>query len=94
MNIKNSVLNYIRYAQLNWYGHVRRMDEGRLSRKKFEWCPPGRRRKGRPRNLWMLEVTTGMREEGIKNIEWVDRDEWTRKIKLWAQEDVKTSIHK
>ena len=22
MNIKNSVLDYIRYKQLNWYGHV------------------------------------------------------------------------
>ena len=30
--------------------------------KKFEWCPPGRRRKGRPGNSWMQEVTTGMRE--------------------------------
>jgi hypothetical protein len=26
MNIKNSVLDYIRHEQLNWYGHVQRMD--------------------------------------------------------------------
>ena len=26
MNIKNSLLDYIRYKQLNWYGHVQRMD--------------------------------------------------------------------
>ena len=24
---KNSVLDYIRYKYLNWYGHVQRMDE-------------------------------------------------------------------
>ena len=28
----------------------------------LEWCTPGRKRKGRTRNLWMQEVTTGMRE--------------------------------
>ena len=32
MNIKNSVLDYIRYKQLNWYGHVQRIDEERLKK--------------------------------------------------------------
>ena len=63
-NIKNSVLDYIRYKQLNWYGRVKRVDQERLPRRILEWCPPGRRRKGRPRNSWMQEVTTGMRERG------------------------------
>ena len=30
----------------------------------------------------MQEVTTGMRQKGIKNMEWVDREKWRRKIKL------------
>ena len=50
INIKNSVLGYMRYEQLNWYGHVQRMNEEGLHRKILEWCPPGRQRKGRPRN--------------------------------------------
>ena len=33
MNIKNPVLDYVRYKQLNWYGHVQRMDEERLLRR-------------------------------------------------------------
>jgi hypothetical protein len=55
INIKNSVLDYMRYKQLNWCGHVQRMDQERLPRKNLEWCPPGRLRKGRPRNSWMQE---------------------------------------
>ena len=43
-------------------------------RKVLEWCPPGGRRKGRPRNSWMQEVTTGMREKGISNMEWERRE--------------------
>ena len=63
-NIKNSVLDYIRYKQLNWYGHIQRIDKQRILRNILKWCPPGRRRRGRPRNSWMQEVTTGMRETG------------------------------
>ena len=51
-----------------------------------------KRKKGIPRNSWIQEVTTEMREKGIKNLKWVDREEWRRKIKLLAQKDVQTSI--
>ena len=82
MYIKNSVLDYIRYKQLNRYDHMQRMDEERLPRRILEWCPPGRQRKRTPRNSWMQEVTTGMREWGISDLEWVDREGWKRKINL------------
>ena len=34
MNIKNLVLDYMRYKELNWHGHVRRMNEERQFRKR------------------------------------------------------------
>ena len=77
MNIKNSVLDYIRYKQLTWYGHVQTMNQERLPRRILEWCPPRRRR-----NSWMQEVTTGMRERGIGDLKWVDREGWRKKIKF------------
>ena len=82
MNINNSVLNYVRYKHLNWYGHVKRMEQERLPRRILEWCPPGRRRNRRPRITWMQDVTTGMREQGIGDLEWVDIEEWRNKINL------------
>ena len=57
--------DYLRYKQLNWYGHVQRINEERL---------PVKRRKGRPRNSWMEEVTIGIREKEINNTEWIDRE--------------------
>ena len=67
---------------MNQYGHVQRMNEERLPRI-ILWFRPGRRRrrKGRPRNSWKQEVTV-MREKGTNNMEWIDREEWRRKIKL------------
>ena len=47
------------------------MNEERLPQKNLEWLPPGTRRKGRSRNSWMQEVTTGMREKGINDMEWI-----------------------
>ena len=82
MNIKNPVLDYRRYKQLNWYGHVQRMDQERLPRRILEWCPAGRRRNERPRSSWMQGVTTGMREREIGDLEWVDREWWGKKISL------------
>ena len=68
------------------------MEQERLPRRILEWCPPGRRRKGRPRKLWMQEVPTGVREGGIGYLEWVDREGWRKKINLlYTQKDVKTS---
>ena len=42
----------------------------------------------------MQEVTAGMREKGINNIESFDREEWRWKIKLQTQKGVKTFIYK
>ena len=33
MNVKNSVIGYVTYKQLNWYGHIRRMPEERIPRR-------------------------------------------------------------
>ena len=80
MNIKTSVLDYIRYKRLNWCGHVRRINEERLSQKILERVHL-EEEKGIPRNSWMQEVTR-MRERVINNMQWIDREEWRRKIKF------------
>ena len=67
------MLDYIRYKQLNWYGYMRRMN-GLPPQKILEGCPPGRWRKARHRKSGMQEVTTGMREKGINNMEWIDKE--------------------
>ena len=48
--------------------------------------------RGRPRNSCMQEVTTGLREWGIGDLEWVDREGWRKKINLLqTQKYAKTS---
>ena len=52
MNITRSLLEDIKTKQLKWYGHVQRMEEGRLPKKVMKWSPPGRRKRGRPKITW------------------------------------------
>ena len=71
MNIKNSILYYIKCKKIKWHAHERRTDEERQHRKLLGRLQPGgrRRRKGRPPNSWMLETTTGVRARGINSME-------------------------
>ena len=63
MNVKNSMIDYVTYKQLNWYEHIKRMPEERILRRVWEWCPPERGGRGRTRNTWMQEIMTGMKEK-------------------------------
>ena len=37
--------------------------------------------------LWMQEIRNGMKEKGINDIEWIDREEGRMKIKFEAQKE-------
>ena len=82
MNNLNSVFDYIRYNQFNWFSHVRRTNE--ICWKILKRCPHRRRRRRRwkekPRNSWIQEPITGMRDVGINRIEMDRRKEWRKKI--------------
>ena len=40
----------------------------------------------------MQELTTGKREKEMNNIEWINREEWRRNVKLLTQKDMRTLI--
>jgi len=49
VNAVKSLLDDIKTKQLQWYGHVQSMEEGRLPIEVMKWSPPGRRKRGRPK---------------------------------------------
>ena len=83
MNVTRSLLEDIKTKHLKWYGHVQRMEEGRLPKKVMKWSPPGRRKRGRPKLTWAEGIRGLMGEKGLM-------EEEDNIIVRWAQEDVKT----
>jgi hypothetical protein len=80
MNVERSPLDDIKTKQLQWYGHVQRMEEGRLPKEVVKWRPPGRRKRGRPK-LTLAEGIGGlMGERGLMEGDWKDRNNWREKI--------------
>ena len=87
-----SLLEDIKTQQLKCYGHVQRLEEGRLPKEVMKWSPPGRRKRGRPKATWTEGIRGLMGEKGLIEEDWKDRDKWKKKIIVkWAQEDVETS---
>jgi hypothetical protein len=65
MNVARSLLDDIKTKQLQWYGHVQRMEEGRLLKEVMKWRPPGRRKRGRPKFTWTEGIRGLMGDKGI-----------------------------
>ena len=93
MNVTRSVLDDIKTQQLKWYGHVQRMEEGRLPKNLWNGAQqeeenevdiklPGR--KGL--EDWWEKGINRRRLEGQRQMEEKDKI-----IVKWAQEDVETS---
>ena len=80
MNMTRSLLDNIETKQLQWYGHVQRMEEGRLPKGVMKWRPTGRRKRGRPKLTWAEGSTRLMGEKGLTEKDWNDRSNWRKKI--------------
>ena len=62
--------------RLQWYGHVKRMQEQRLPKLIMEWIPIERKKKGRPKKPWVEGVQEAMIVRGLEADQWMDREEW------------------
>ena len=82
-----SLLDDIKTKQLQWYGHVQRMEDGRLPIEVMKWRPPGRRKRGRPKLTWAERIRGLMGENGLIEEDWNDRRRKRGRPKhTWAEE--------
>jgi hypothetical protein len=80
MNVTRYPVLDIKTMQLQWYGHVQRMEEGRLPKEVTKWRLPGRIKRGRPKLTWTEGIRGLMSEKGLVEEDWNGRHNWRKKI--------------
>jgi hypothetical protein len=70
------IIDIIETKRLQWYGNVKRMQEERLSKLIMEWIPGKRRKRGRPRKMWMEGVRAAMKTTHLETDQRLNRKEW------------------
>ena len=83
LNVEN-ITEMCRKARPRWFGHVKRRDQEYVGRKTLEMVPPGRRKRGRPKQRWMDCVNRDMRAIGTTKDEILDRTGWRRIVSAAA----------
>ena len=79
-----SIAERYRKARLRWFGHVKRRDQDYGGRKTLEMVPPGRRKRGRPKQRWMDCVNRDMGAIGTTKDEVHGRTGWRRIVSAAA----------
>jgi hypothetical protein len=72
---KRDNIDSIERKRLQWYGHVKRMQEERLPKLIKEWIPGERRKSGRPRKTWMEGVRAAMKTRHLEEDQCLNRKE-------------------
>ena len=62
---KPDIIDIIERKTLQWYGHVKRMQDERLPKLIMEWIPGERRKRERPRKTWMEGVRAAMKTRSV-----------------------------
>jgi hypothetical protein len=75
----------IEKKRLQWYGHVKRMPEDRISNLIMDWVPEERRKRGCPRKTWMEGVHAAMTAGNLEQDQWRNGEEWRLVSGRWRQ---------
>jgi hypothetical protein len=70
------ITDIIEKKRLQWYGHVKRMQDERIPKLILEWLLEGRRKRGHPRKTWMEGVQAAMTARNLEQDQWRNREEW------------------
>ena len=66
LGLKKTVFQVAKANGVRWYGHVLRRDDGYVLRKVFEFEVKGKRRRGRPKKTWKMQVEKESKSVGLE----------------------------
>ena len=61
---------------VRWYGHVLRRDDWHVLRKVLEFEVKGKRKRGRPKKTWKMQVEKESKSVGLEREDAMSRARW------------------
>ena len=79
------VLRKIDAAQLRWLGHLERMEDDRVAKRRWNWTPQGTRPRGRPRKRWKDTVKETLERYNMPKLEDLTRQQTLQNRPEWKK---------
>src|SRR6218665_2642380 len=76
------ITDKVREAQMRWYGHVMRMEDGCCIRRIMNVEVYGRRSRGRQKKRWRDKIQEDLKTLKLKKEDADDRNKWRRMIRV------------
>ena len=76
LGLKETVVQMAGANGVRWYGHVLRRDDGHVLRKALEFEVKGKRKRGRPKNMWKMQVEKESKSAGLEKEDALNRASW------------------
>ena len=81
LGLEETVVQMAKANGVRWYGHVLRRDDGHVLRKALEFEVSGRRKPGRPKKTWKMQVEKESKSVGLEKKDSINRMRWRVAVK-------------
>ena len=73
---KETAVQMAKANEVRWYGDVLRKDDGHVLRKALEFEVRGKRKQGRPKKTWKMQVEKGSKSVGLEKKDAMNQARW------------------
>ena len=76
LGLKETVVQMAKANGVRWYRHVLRRDDGHVLRKALQFKVKGKRKQGRPKRKWKMQVEKESKSVGLEKKDVMNRARW------------------
>ena len=76
LGLKETVIQMAKANEVRWYRHVLRRDDGHVLRNALEFKVKGKRKRGRPKKTWKMQVEKESKSVGLEKEDALNRARW------------------
>ena len=94
LGLKETTVQMAKANGVRWYGHVLRRDDGHILRKALEFEVKGKRKPGRPKKTWKMQVEKESKSVGLEKKDTMNQARWRMEVReIAAGVNPATPVH-